>query len=281
MISISNDRIWVEINSLGAELENIFIDGKNILWKRSSEWNGQSPILFPICGSIKDDYYIYNEKKYELKRHGFARNKVFQLIEKKDNEAIFKLSHDSETFKKFPFMFDFYLKYLVIDNELIMELLINNLDDKDLYASCGTHPGFDIMKLKDFLGDNIFIIYDIINTNQLYFDDNGYVVDIKPKSLKSDALHTFINEIVCKKTICYEGIKNVQLIGSKGKITVDTDSKYMAFWCNKNQNFICIEGWDGIPDLLNTNYKLEEKVGINKIESKNTHKVRFSLKFEK
>ena len=55
----------------------------------------------------------------------------------------------------------------------------------------------------------------------------------------------------------------------------------MAFWCNENYNFICVEGWDVIPDLIDNNHKLEEKVGINEISPKQRHKIRYSLKFER
>lgn len=76
--------------------------------------------------------------------------RIKNVIEKKHNEAIFKLSYDDDTLICFPFLFELYIKYLIEDDELIIELLINNLDDKNLYASCGIHPGFDILKLMIF-----------------------------------------------------------------------------------------------------------------------------------
>lgn len=136
-------------------------------------------------------------------------------------------------------------------------------------------------KINDFLGDNISIIYDKKNANQLYFDDNGYVIDNKFKKIVNSDFQEFIDKVIYEKTLCYEGIQSVQFLSSKGKITVNTDSKFMAFWCNENYNFICVEGWDVIPDLIDNNHKLEEKVGINEISPKQRHKIRYSLKFER
>ena len=60
MVQIKNDVFCLDISETGAELTNLSIRGVNILWKRSSLWNNQSPILFPIVGQVKDGYYIYN-----------------------------------------------------------------------------------------------------------------------------------------------------------------------------------------------------------------------------
>ena len=45
MVQIKNDVFCLDISETGAELTNLSIRGVNILWKRSSLWNNQSPIL--------------------------------------------------------------------------------------------------------------------------------------------------------------------------------------------------------------------------------------------
>ena len=44
MVQIKNDVFCLDISETGAELTNLSIRGVNILWKRSSLWNNQSPI---------------------------------------------------------------------------------------------------------------------------------------------------------------------------------------------------------------------------------------------
>lgn len=61
-------------------------------------------------------------------------------------------------------------------------------------------------KINDFLGDNISIIYDKKNANQLYFDDNGYVIDNKFKKIVNSDFQEFIDKVIYEKTLCYEGI---------------------------------------------------------------------------
>lgn len=62
MIKIQNNHFKLEISTLGAEMKALYINDINILWKANELWNSQSPVLFPIIGSLKDGYYIYNEK---------------------------------------------------------------------------------------------------------------------------------------------------------------------------------------------------------------------------
>ncbi|MBK9637140.1 MAG: hypothetical protein IPO63_04740 [Bacteroidetes bacterium] len=57
-------------------------------------WPKHSPVLFPIVGQLKEHRYTHQEKEYSLPRHGFAREKMFSLLEQKDDQIIFRLSDD-------------------------------------------------------------------------------------------------------------------------------------------------------------------------------------------
>ena len=48
--TLKNDKLTVEINSLGAELTSVkSTDGHEYIWQ-GSEWKKHAPILFPVCG---------------------------------------------------------------------------------------------------------------------------------------------------------------------------------------------------------------------------------------
>ena len=104
-IILSNEFCSVSINTKGAELNSI----KNSQTKTEYIWNGNpdfwgkhSPVLFPIVGALKDDCYFYEGKKYNLSRHGFARDFEFEVIESSSNAASFLLKQNSEIVKKYP-----------------------------------------------------------------------------------------------------------------------------------------------------------------------------------
>lgn len=81
--SLSNAKIFAEIDSLGAELVALKREGEDILYTKHPDfWQRQSPVLFPIVGGLKDKKYFYNNEEFSLSQHGFARDEEFDLVEK-------------------------------------------------------------------------------------------------------------------------------------------------------------------------------------------------------
>ena len=80
MITIKNEFITASINELGAELRSLIANGKEYIWEGKPEvWAGACPLMFPICGGLKDDKYIFEGKEYTLEKHGYARFKTFSV----------------------------------------------------------------------------------------------------------------------------------------------------------------------------------------------------------
>ena len=78
--TLSNDHLKVAINSFGAEIISINKDGKELIWEGDEKfWTGHSPVLFPICGGLKDDKFYYGGKEYSLPKHGFAKRREFKI----------------------------------------------------------------------------------------------------------------------------------------------------------------------------------------------------------
>ena len=92
MITIKNEHITAEIKELGAEMKRLFSNNTEYLWPGDENiWNFSSPLLFPICGALKDGIYYHNGRKYTLPGHGFARNSMFEIESLKDDEVVFLL----------------------------------------------------------------------------------------------------------------------------------------------------------------------------------------------
>ena len=77
-IKISNGEITAVISTRGAELKSVVKNGREFIWEGDPNvWAGQAPLLFPICGGLKDDKYVLGGNEYTLEKHGFARFKEF------------------------------------------------------------------------------------------------------------------------------------------------------------------------------------------------------------
>lgn len=147
MITIQNNRLKATLNELGAELISLInLENEDeIMWEGNHDfWGGQSPVLFPTVGALKDDKYIFEGQTYELPRHGFARRRVFEVKGFSENEVVFELNSDEESLKIYPFEFSLEIKYTLTENKLTASYNVKNLSQKEMYFSLGTHPGFAI-----------------------------------------------------------------------------------------------------------------------------------------
>jgi galactose mutarotase-like enzyme len=74
-----------QIDHLGAELCSLKNNQKTeYIWEGNIEFWGKHPVLFPIVGTLKNNIYQYKDKTYHLPRHGFARDIIFELIDKRE-----------------------------------------------------------------------------------------------------------------------------------------------------------------------------------------------------
>ena len=56
MITIKNEFLTAKINELGAELVSLKNGENEYIWEGKKEiWPNSCPIMFPICGGLKDD----------------------------------------------------------------------------------------------------------------------------------------------------------------------------------------------------------------------------------
>ena len=143
MVVLNNGILSAEIRETGAELRSLKKDGVEYMWAgRPEVWQGVAPLLFPICGGLKDDKYILNGREYKLQKHGFARFKTFEVEELSDTRAVFLTRDDDETFVEFPFRFELRVIYTLNESSLNINYKVNNLSDETMYFSIGSHEGY-------------------------------------------------------------------------------------------------------------------------------------------
>ena len=107
MITLKNEYITARFSTTGAELKSLISGDSEYVWEgRPEVWKGSCPLLFPICGGLKDDKYTYCGKEYTLLKHGYARNKEFEVESLNKDSIVFLHKSDSETKKQFPFDYE-------------------------------------------------------------------------------------------------------------------------------------------------------------------------------
>ena len=267
---IKNGYIKAKIKSFGAELNSLqkIDEDLEYIWQGDSKyWNRHSPILFPIVGRLKNDSYFYKNQKYNMSQYGFARDKEFEIVEKKDDFIEFKLSSDEKTLKIYPFSFELYLSYKLERNSLIVSYKVINKSDEKMLFSIGAHPAFNWSLEKDLKKEDYFLEFEINNSKRYFLNELGLVFD--SIDLKFEDKKLFLNEELFKndalvfndlniKNLTFKNIRNENFI----KLNFENFA-YLGIWSKPTgAPFICIEPWFGIADDENSIQNFEEKKGL-------------------
>jgi len=273
MITLENDFLKATFNELGAELISLINleNGKEIIWEGNPDfWGGKSPVLFPTVGALKDDKYIFEDKTYEMPRHGFARRKVFEVKESSDNEVIFELNSDEETLKFYPFEFSLEIKYTLTENKLTVSYNVKNTSEKQLYFSLGVHPGFAIDTENGLQYNDYEIVFSDDEKLEIHpLIDNLISKETKTVNLENKTL-PLSYDLFAKDALVMTNMKSKELILKNNKndhkvIFTFSNFPYFGIWAAKNADFVCLEPWQGIADLEDHNQELTEKFGILKL----------------
>lgn len=261
-VTICSNALAVEISTKGAELASVKLFGKERLWQGDPAfWAGRSPILFPVCGALRNGEYERGGKRYKMAKHGFARNSVFTIESSEKNRAVFVLRANEETLECYPFEFVFRVIYEVNGAKLNVKYQIENNGKDDMWAFVGSHESY---LLDGKLGD-----YKLIFEKDEKFVsrapiDGGLVADIYDDFGSGKELR-LADELFDHDTVILLGVssRKVTLASDvKPLSTLTFDAENLLLWTAVGAPFICIEPWLNYPDEANFDGDILEKKGV-------------------
>ena len=267
MVTISNSEISVMIAEKGAEIQSIVRDGIEYMWSRDPKfWASSAPIMFPICGGLRNGKYELDGASYEMPKHGFARFMEYEVEAKTASSATFLLRDSEESRKHYPYSFAFRVIYELDGASLKVTYDAENLDDKIMYCTFGGHEayacpeGIEAYELEfpeketlyayalngDLLTDYTKLMVN--SSNLLPLDDRHFVLDaLVFRNVKS-------NSVTLKSKI------------TKRRVRVDFDGfDYLVLWHKHTAPYLCIEPWCGVQDVAGSSPRLSEKEGLHAV----------------
>lgn len=270
-IKLENKLLAAAINPLGAELTSLRLKSYDLeyIWQADPVfWPKHSPVLFPFVGTLKGNRYNYNGQSYTIGRHGFAREKMFQ-IEKSDGVSVsFLLVDDEASFKCFPFHFEFRIHYTLIDSFLVVEYDVRNPGDETMYFSVGGHPAFRVPLTEDSHYDDYNLRFEHIEITPRWPISAEGLIELNPIPLlvNTDTLQItkdlFSKDALVLKNPISEKIWLESAKTKRGLVFEFKGFPFLGLWAAKNADFVCIEPWCGIADSVDSNQELREKEGI-------------------
>lgn len=288
MQSIENEFLKIFVRNLGAELCSIVSrkSGKEFMWNGdSSVWGSFAPVLFPIIGTLKKGNFFYKGNVYSVQKHGFIRNNqslIFKQVS--DSEVEYSLKFDEVSLISYPFKFEFFVRYKLEGNSILVEHeVINHDSESEMYFSLGGHPAFKCPINENESYEDYFLEFEKVeNVNTWNVLSNGLINTTSRPLLENSnilplKLDLFVNDALIIKN---HQSKKVSLKSklSKEEVTVKySDFPYLGIWAKPGGKFVCIEPWLGISDSCDTDQNLETKEGILKLEPNSTFKATYKI----
>jgi galactose mutarotase-like enzyme len=280
MIKIDNGILSLTVEEKGAQMRSLcdIESGREYLWQADPEvWGRTAPILFPAVGKMYTDGYVYNGKRYDMPKHGFARDAEFVTDEKREDYLVLVLSHDEKIKAMYPFDFDFTAKFALDGRSLVFAYEIANKGDEPMYFSLGAHPGFNIS-----FGDSVVFGKKESLTALYYNEADRPNADAAPVVLDGEDTLTLTKEFFANGSLCFPPVESesVSLEDSCGKEYMKmTFGKvpHLWLWAKAGAPYVCIEPWYGADETVPVE-ALSEKKGIVALDGGKTFT--FEIKIE-
>ncbi len=279
MQELSNSLLRITVKDIGAELCKITSvkNGTEFMWNGNPDvWSGIAPNLFPIIGCIKDDRYIYENKTYQMPKHGFLRrSEDVALVEKTENSLTYRLTSNPELLKLYPFEFEFYMTYTLNKNTIIVDHIIKNVDAKTMYFSLGGHPAFRCRLNDNENYEDYSLVFEHNETAETYLlNSQNFLQTSKTEKVfdKNSNVIKLRYDLFDKDALIFKDLKSRAVtLNSKAKGDILTmhyeDFPYLGIWAKPNADYVCIEPWIGIADHENSDQQLKTKEGVIALEA--------------
>lgn len=273
---IENDELKAAISITGAELQSIYnkSNSTEYLWNANPDyWAKKSPVLFPIVGGLKNNQYHFNGKTYVLSRHGFAREKEFEVVQVSNKIIQFILSSSDKTVEIYPFYFKLTIEYSIEKNKLFTKYIVENLGTEEMYFSIGAHPAFKVPLAEQTKFEDWYVEFNEIENADIFpLTSDGLLENNSIPFFQNTNNLQLKKELFYKDALVFKKLNSNKISlkskSSKTGLTMQFDDfNFFGIWSAKNANFVCLEPWCGIADSINSDGNFIQKEGINKLNS--------------
>ena len=277
-IYISNKLFTAKISSKGAELQSLFGNNKEYIWNGNPQfWSKHSPVLFPIIGTLKNNQYQYNDKKYTLTRHGFARDLEFKCVENKSNYLKYLLQSDEATMANYPFVFDLIIEYHLLENSIQISYTVINNNNFKMPFSIGAHPAFALGN--DF--ENYSLKFSENKTLECYLLKHNLITNDTLKFKLENKQLKLNYQLFEKDALVFKKLKSKKITilnNNQRLLSIEfNDFNDLGIWTIPKSGFICLEPWLGYADTALANGDIFRKEGIQILEANQVFKASFLI----
>lgn len=286
--TLENDRLTVRVDRHGAEIVSVR-DPQDIefIWQADpAVWKRHAPILFPIVGRLHNDRLRIGDREYTMTQHGFARDSVFDLVDRGECGLALELRDSPATRETFPFAFALRVEYRLDGNRLGVAYTVTNPADNALHFSIGAHPAFacpigcDGGEFSDYV-----LAFNRRETATRWRLEDGLVAETEERFLDDQDVLGLSEDLFAADALVFKGLSSdtirLESPRSPHRVTMECPGfPYLGIWSKPGAPFVCIEPWHGIADAQGFDGPFEEKEGVIGLDPKVSFRIGYTLIFE-
>lgn len=276
---LKNEDVEVKFHSVGGTFTSIKKkSAMEYLWQGDpAYWSGQAPVLFPICGSIRNDKAIIGDGlTTSMPRHGIVRKLEFNYEGQTEDSITFSIESNPELYEKFPYHFKLYTQYKIEGSQIQVTYIVENKDEKSMPFFIGGHPGFncplsDGEVYEDYLlefeqKEKCTVPTPVTSTGLIDIEartpflNNQKELQLSQDMFSVDAV--ILDELKSRKVKMYS-----QKSGHGVEVEFE-DFPYLILWSTANKGpFLAIEPWVGLSTCSDESDRFEEKRNVQMVNS--------------
>ncbi len=245
-MKISRDGSQAEIETLGAYLSSLVLDGREILLKSEDgrQTHGGACNLIPYAGRIRNGEYYSGGRRYSFPKekegnsiHGFSRNREFTTAGTSAGYACLKAVLSD---RGYPSTLDLSVDYRLERKSISVSYTAQNTGAADAPLVIGSHPYF--------ITEGRWKILPSVPARELHLSD-GYFPD---GSFRQFDFDRYLDEVPLDN--CFEGGGDLRLSSGRGDIVIRR--RRMDYFLVYNGAYargssVAIEPMTGAPDAFN------------------------------
>ena len=270
-IELKYGKTTAKVRTKGAQIVSFRgLDGREVLWQADpAVWPQHAPVLFPVCGSVRDGQIRIAGEVYPMTKHGFTREPEFEISHVGEDFVDLVLTASEQTKNMYPFDFAFHVTYRLFENGYTTTFLIENRSDRVMPCCAGGHPGFIVPMAKGAAFEDYRIVFSKKEEGINSLAPGGYLIDgeEKLKELQDGRVlplsHALFDE---RDALVFAGLnsRSVDLVHRESGHGLRFDfpkMEVLAVWSmpKKNADYVCLEPWHGMPGRVQDSDNFEDK----------------------
>jgi galactose mutarotase-like enzyme len=286
--TLQNEELAVRLGSLGGQLTSIVRNGIEYLWQADpAYWKGQAPILFPICGSLRDDQATIGDGLVtKMPRHGLIRKKEFECVAHDESSVTFRIVSTDEMHEAYPYRFAVAIRYALDGARIDVRYTVENRDERPMPFQIGGHPAFRCPLLDGERYEDYEVRFEVPETCTIpkNLPDSGLIdmgsrrqlldgTDVLPLShelFRVDALT--LDELRSRR------VRMVSRTSGHGVELSFPDFPYLILWSTANDGpFLAMEPWAGLSTCSDEDDVFEHKRNVQTAAPGESKSYEFSI----